>query len=131
MSKRRPRSNKREHQMAEALDKLAAFDQYCEDILPLLQKAIKEGWTRDQIDNHPKVQALLAARQITIALKEIDSSKAMTAIKDHRDRTQGKPKETKEIEHRYSKLKEEELDSLILSELGELAGSDDAEDLPN
>jgi hypothetical protein len=118
-TKRRPRQNSAEYQMVRSLDKLAAFEDYCEGVLPLLRQAIKEGWTREQIDQHPKIQALMAARQITIAIQDPDSSKALAAIRDHRDRTQGKPKEKIELENKYSKLKDEELDSLLLSSLAE------------
>lgn len=102
--------------MASALDDLAAFREFKDEVLPFLRAALDKGWTREQIDAHPKIQAMLAARQITIALTDKDSAKAMAAIKDQRDRTQGKPTEKKEIEHKYSKLKDEELDSLLLSE---------------
>ena len=126
MSRRRqPRQNKAEYRMVATLDALAEFEAFQDDILPLLRKAIKEGWTREQIDQHPKVQALLAARQITIALKEMDSAKALSAIKDLRDRTQGKPTEKVETTHRMAQLPDEQLDSILLSKL-EAAG-DDAE----
>ena len=112
--------------MAVALDELAAFREFKEEVLPFLREAIEKGWSREQIDAHPKIQAMLAARQISIALTEKDSAKALAAIRDQRDRTQGKPTEKKEVEHRYAKLKDEELDSLLISEARSLK-SDAAE----
>jgi hypothetical protein len=134
MSKRRgrPRSNTAEHRMATMLDQLAEFEQFKDDVLPLLRQAIKEGWSREQIDNHPQVQALLAARQITIALRELDSSKALAAIKDLRDRTQGRPTEKVETTHKLEKLPEEQLDSLLISKLKEVElAEEDDDSLPH
>lgn len=127
MSKRRPRPNKTEHKMAQMLDELAEFEAFQDDVLPLLRKAIKEGWTRDQIDAHPKVQALLAARQITIALRDQDSSKALAAIRDLRDRTQGRAVEKKEIRHELANIPDEQLDSILMSKLQDAEESDDVE----
>jgi predicted RNA-binding protein len=127
VSRKRPKTNATENRLVSALDNLAEFEAFQDDVLPLLRQAIKEGWTREQIENHPKVEALIAARQLTIALREADSGKAMTAIKDFRDRKQGKAKESQEVTHKLEKLPDEQLDSLLLSKLKEM-GSDDEDD---
>lgn len=117
---RRPRSNRIEYQMVSALDRLAEFESFEEEVLPILRKAIKDGWSAERIENDPKLKALMVARQMTIALREKDSSKALAAIKDTRDRREGKAKERLEIENKYAKLKDEELDALLASELTDL-----------
>lgn len=121
--KRQPKPNKTEHLMVSALDRLAAYEEFEESILPSLRKAMKEGKTDIEIYN--MVRGAAAARTATIALTERDPAKALSAIKDILDRTGGKATERREIEHKYSKLKEEELDSLLLSELGGVDVEDD------
>jgi signal recognition particle receptor subunit beta len=118
MSRKRPRSNNTEYAMASALDKLAAYEEFCKDILPSLQKAIKEG--RSAEDIYKMAESIAAARAVTIAATEQDSGKALAAIKDIMDRTQGKAKERVETTHKYEKLKDEELDALLLSQGAEL-----------
>jgi len=130
MSKKRPRPNKQEHKMALALDDLAAFEQWQEDILPILRQALKEGWSAQRIFEHPKAQALLAARQLTIGIMSPDPGKALAAITDVMNRTIGKPTEKQEIKHKMEKLPDEQLDALLATTLKEVEG-DDEEDLLN
>ena len=118
MSRRSPKPNSVENSMVRSLDRLARYEAFEESIAPLLRQAIEEGWTPEQMRSHPKIRAMMAARQITIAISDPDASKALAAIKDSTDRLEGKPVERAEIEHKYAKLKEDELDSLILSTLG-------------
>jgi hypothetical protein len=122
MSKKRPKPNKTESLMVSALDRLAAFEEFQEEILPTLRGALKEGKTAEDI--YKLVQAHAAARTATIALTERDPAKALSAIKDILDRSGGKPTERREVEHKYSKLKDEELDSLILSEISDVTEDD-------
>lgn len=110
---RQRRSNSGDHKMARALDDLAEFESYQREILPVLQLAIKEGWTAEKILSHPKAQALLAARQLTIGIMDKDSGKALAAIKDAMDRTIGKPTEKQEISHKLQNLGDNELDALL------------------
>lgn len=130
MSKKRPRSNSTEQRMAANLDRLAAFEAFEESIAPALRAKVRAGAKPEEI--YALVKAHLAARQVTIALTDADPAKALAAIKDIMDRTDGKPTERKEIEHRYSKLKDQELDSLLLSELEGVEldeGDSDADDV--
>lgn len=115
---RRPRTNKVEHRMARALDELAEFEKFQEDILPILQTALKEGWSAEKIFNHPKAQALLAARALTIGIMDRDSGRALAAVKDIMDRTVGKATEKLEVTNRLEKMPDEQLDALIRSQLG-------------
>jgi geranylgeranyl pyrophosphate synthase len=101
------------------LDDVIAFEEFQNSILPMLRADIKNAKLTAP-DMYQKYQKLAAARGITFALREQDATKAMGAIKDILDRTQGKPKESKEIEHRLGKLPDQELDSLLVSEAAEL-----------
>jgi hypothetical protein len=116
LSKRRPKENHQERVMANALDTRTLMDDIAKEILPILARAIKERWTPEQVRKHPLVSVLLAARQASIAITDPDSSKALAAIKDLNDRTEGKAVERVEATHKYEKLKDEELDALLASE---------------
>lgn len=123
MSRKRPKSNVQEHIMAAALDELAAFEDFKDGLLPFLRDAIKKGWTAEQIQNHPKLQSALMARQMSIALKEGDSSKALAAIKDIRDRSEGKARERIELTSKLEKTPDDQLDALIKSKLASAKAS--------
>ncbi len=123
---RRPKTNHAEFQMAKALDKRSLYEGISETIAPLLRQALEEGWTHEKLANHPKIQLLLTARAVTVALQDPDAGKAMTAIKDLKDRTEGKPKERVELTSKLEKTSDTELDAMLMSKL---AGSaDDEED---
>jgi hypothetical protein len=117
MSRKRPKSNKAEHRAALALDRLAAFEEYEDNVLPKLREMIQNGSSAEDI--YKFAAAMAAARTVTIAIKEEDSGKALSAIKDILDREQGKAKERVQHEHKYGKLRPEEVDSLILSMTGD------------
>lgn len=110
--------------MASDLDDLAAFEQFKEDVLPMLQKAVKEGWSPQRI--YEAAQAHAAAKAVTLALTEMDSSKALPAIKEVLDRSMGKAAEKKTIKHEFEEMTDEELNSLLASEM-----SDDDEAVDN
>jgi hypothetical protein len=111
------RINKEERRMIKMLSQVAAFEEFKTQILPSLQQDIKAGLSAEEILK--KYAHMAAARQITIAMTDADSGRALSAIKDLLDRTQGKPTERKEIKHQFSELKDEELDSLLESVLSE------------
>lgn len=99
------------------LDKLAEFEEFTHAILPKLRAMLKDGASADEILSFS--QAAAAARVVTIAATEIDSSKALAASKDILDRTQGKATEKQEVTHRLEKLDDAQLDALLLSKLKE------------
>jgi hypothetical protein len=111
--------------MAALMDEISAFDEFKNEVLPSLRADLKKGLTADEI--YKKYQHLAAARNITIAMTEQDSSKALAAIKDVLDRAGGKAKERKEIDLKYSNLPEDQLDALLKSKAAE-AGADLFED---
>lgn len=128
MSKRRPRSNSVENAMVRSLDTLAAYDEYTTEVLPLLRKAIEEGWTDQQIESHPQIRAALVARQLSIALKEQDSGKALAAIKDSRDRHEGRAIERRDVKLSLENAPDDQLDAKLKALLGETS-LEDSEDI--
>jgi hypothetical protein len=110
--------------MARVLDELAEFERYQEEIMPILRQAIAENWTAERIWSHPKTQAMMAARAVTIGLMDKDTARALAAIKDVADRTSGKPTEKKEIKHTLEKLSDNELDALLTTKLRDMSDDD-------
>lgn len=115
MSKRRPRGNSAESAMVRALDTLADYDQYTTEVLPVLRKAIAEGWEASKIEAHPLVKAALVARKLSIALSDKNPAVALTAIKDTLDRIEGKAVERKDIKLNLESASDEELDARLKS----------------
>ena len=113
-----------ENRMASNLDKLAEFEEFEAHILPALRKDLQSGMTAEEIMK--KYQAVAAARLVSTAMGDADSSKGVSASKDILDRTLGKAKESKEIKHKFEDLPEDEIDSLLKSKLADL--SDEEED---
>lgn len=99
--------------MIRNLDQLAAYDDFANSVAPTLQKAVVEKWSVDRI--YKEFGSLLAARAITIALKEQDSGKALSAIKDVMDRSIGKAADKVETTHRLEKMADSDLDKLLES----------------
>ncbi len=122
---KRPRSNKVEHRMARALDDLAEFDTYTSDLLPFLREALRKGLTKDEIESDPRVQAALVARQVMMGLMDKDAGKALAAIKDLRDRQEGKAIERKEVKHSLEAAPDEQLDARLKTLLADDAGDED------
>jgi hypothetical protein len=116
--------------MARALDVRGLYGDISEQIAPILTQALRENWSSEKLANHPKIQLLLTARAITGAIQEADFGKAMTAIKDIKDRTEGKPKERVELTNKLEKTPDEQLDAMLKSKLAG-AMSDEDEELPN
>lgn len=112
----RPRATgiQEEKAVVRAVDELAEFDKFKEEILPMLKKAITESWSAEKI--YKMAEAHAAARNVTIALTDEDSGKSLAAIREMMDRSKGKSTEKQEITHSYSKLSDEELEALIKSQ---------------
>lgn len=108
--------------MAKALDELSEFEQFKNEVLPRLRKEVAKGTDAEKI--YEMCQAHLAARAVTIALTEKDTARALSAIKEALDRGKGKAKERQEITHKYEELKDEELDAILMSEIGDMDESD-------
>ena len=106
------------------IDKLAEFDQFCEEVLPALRRDLQSGMSAKSL--REKYMAKCTAREISIAIGDPDSGKALTAIKNIVDRVEGKAVETKAITHKYEQMSDSQLDALLLTKLED---SKDAEKL--
>ena len=121
--RQRPSSNHQERHTVAALDRLAAFEQFQDEILPALRQDLAAGKTAEKL--YKKYAALAAARSISVALGEADSGKAISAIKDILDRDQGRAIERKQAEHKFSKLPDKELDAFLLTQMNEMEPLDE------
>lgn len=115
MAKKRRDGYKEQAAMARRIDELDEFEQYRQEILPLLRDAIKRKKTSKEI--RALVQSYLTARIATIALTEQDSGKALAAARDLVDREEGKAVERKHIKHTLDELSDQELTALLQSEM--------------
>lgn len=100
---------------ARSLDELAVQDELFSGVLEAVRTDIRKGLKTE--DLLAKYAQLAAARVVTIAATDADSGKALSAAKDILDRVHGKAKETRDVTHRLDKVKEEQIDALLLSEL--------------
>jgi hypothetical protein len=126
MAKRPPKTNgKAEGRMTRTLDRLTQFEDFEKTILPQLQKDIRRGITAKEMAS--KYSALAMARLITVAMtseNEAQVERAGVKVVEFGD---GKATERKEVSHRLEKLPQEQMDALLLTELGEVEeeGTDD------
>ena len=104
--------------MVRSLDELREFEKFRDEVLPALQVDLRKGLTAKQLRS--KYATILTARMISIAVAEMDSGKATTAIKDILDRDEGKAVEQKITRHKFENLSDEQLDAIILSEADDL-----------
>lgn len=127
MAKRKSKKTKNhaEDRIALAIDDLAEFEQFKEDVVKALREDIYNGLSAEEM--YVKYQAQAAARGITIAMTERDSARALSAVKDILDRSQGKAVERKDVRHRMENAKEEDIDAILLSKLGEAAEEDESD----
>lgn len=112
-------------QAADALDAIAEFEDFRSTVLPKLQQKLKDGATPEELRKF--AQSYLTARQITVALTSADESAALRAIDSLTHQNEGKPKERQEVEHKFGKMREEELDALLTARLKEAETSDPKE----
>lgn len=121
MSKQKVRASRVKHaieeKMAATLDELSEFESFKKDLLPKLRAAIKDGKKPDEILGLAK--SLAAARLATIAAFEVDNNTALNAVKELLNRVDGKAKERKEITHAMANAKDEDIDAVLLTALGD------------
>lgn len=99
--------------MARVMDELSEFEEFKQKFLRRIQEALKQG--KDSKEILDMAKAMAAGRLATTVVLELDSQRATAAAKDILDRTDGRAKETKEVTHKFDKLADEELDSLVMS----------------
>lgn len=125
----RPKSNPRlpdphrgEAQMARAIDALAEFEEYQTEILPILKQMVKSKATSTEMIE--QARPLLVAKLVSIAMSSEDEGRRASMALALLDRIDGKPVERKQVVHAMAKLKDEELDAMLLTALAETDGED-------
>lgn len=101
--------------MVRSVDQLAKYDEFCANILPGLQLDLKQGFTPEQILK--KYESVAAAALVSQLVNPLE---ARSAAKEILDRRLGRPTERKEIEHKFSKLTDIELDAILVTELSDV-----------
>jgi ribosomal protein L13 len=123
--KNKAKPNK-ESEQEENAARLMAFEKFEREIAPELREMLAKGASSKEMMK--KFAPYAAARGISIALMEPDSSKAITMIKDIMDRTEGRATEVRKVEHSLKDMDDRELDALLRSEEADLAQMDSGED---
>jgi molecular chaperone GrpE (heat shock protein) len=103
--------------MHRLLHDLEQFEDY-QTILASIRKDIKAGMKEAELAR--KYAPLAQARIISDMLTTDNPQAALAAAKDLLDRANGKATEKKEVTHKFSELKDEELDAILKSEVEEL-----------
>lgn len=106
----------------QAIDDLAAFEEFQATILPALRQDLNSGLTAEQL--REKYLPLVQAAMLTTALASPDAKARLTAGKDIIDRAEGTATQRIEQTHRLEKLPEEQLDALLLSEISQINPDD-------
>lgn len=110
-----------QRKMAEALDDMAMFEELQASVIPQLRALIKKGATSEEILETGR--ALAVARLVSEAA--LNPNVNMAAIKELLDRVHGKSTEKRDYTHRLGKLKDEEVDAMLLSALKDSDGGED------
>lgn len=103
------------------IDELARYEEFKTTILPAIQADIKSGMSAEAL--REKYHAIVQAQLITTALSNPDPKARLTAAKDVLDRHEGTATQRIEQTHKLEKLPEEQLDAILLTELGQLKAS--------
>ena len=104
-------ANGSDKRQVDAIDGLAEYEDFVNNILPKLRKMVAQG--KGATDIYKVAEAEMAARMVTIALTEKDPKSAMQAVKECLDRSLGKAKETMEVTAKYESLNDEDLDKRL------------------
>jgi len=123
---KRNRKRREEYGKERLLEKIALFEEFEDTFLPQLKKLLQEGADSEKMRS--EMAPILTAKLLSMAITEKDTAKALSVIKDQLDRTEGKAKERIETEHKFAKLTDDELDSLLESRLKETDLADEDQD---
>ena len=114
------------------IDRVRDFEEFSQSLPAQLRKDVMSGkYTAEQL--RKKYLHVIQARQIATAILSQDDGKSHAAAQAIIDRTEGKATERHEHVHKLERLKDEELDAMLLSELEEVGpgaiegGSEDGE----
>ena len=105
--------NRQEDQAIEAIDDLAEFEAFKQEILPKIREQLAKGAATKDILN--TARAVAVGRLAMIAALEGNPDTALRAIKELLERTDGKVSEKKEITHQLASMRDEELDALLIT----------------
>jgi hypothetical protein len=105
-------------EMSKHLEDFLEFDEFRNTIPKEVRRQILAGRSADEIMKHHA--PLAAGRIVAIAATSEDPKMALAASKDIIDRSQGRATERKEITHRYEDLSDEELNSILMSEVEDI-----------
>ena len=107
--------NYAEKDMVRNLDDLDFLQKFKKDLLPSLQKAVKQGLSAEAIFR--MAEPMLAAKLVTEAIRSEDVGKITNAIKNILDRSSGPVTQKVEETHKYENLSEEQIRSLVAHKL--------------
>ena len=114
--KYRRSANSQENRSIAALDTLAEFEQFRDEILPALQADLKKGLEAKEIIK--KYRAIAAAKIVTGMFMPTNPL-AHAAAKEILDRGDGKATESKKVEHKFDGVHTEDLKALLKSKLAD------------
>lgn len=98
--------------MADSLDDLSDFHDFRRDILPIMQKALKQKWSQEKI--LAEVDAFLTAKLVSLALMgNTQPQAALAAIQQAKDRLHGKPTQVIDQTTVLSKMSDDNLETKI------------------
>lgn len=107
-----------DNRMAKMIDDLAEFEDFRQTVLKAIRKDISKGLSAKEL--REKYAAIVQGRLLTDALTTEDVGKAAFIGKDIIDRVEGKATEKKEVTHKFSEMKDDELDAILKSEIEDL-----------
>lgn len=105
-------------EMGKHIEEFMEFDEFRNKIPKKVRQQLLEGKSADEIMKHHA--PLAAARIVAIAATAEDPKQALAAAKDIIDRSEGRATERKVITHRYEDLSDEELNSILMSEVEDI-----------
>lgn len=100
------------------IDDLAELDRLKADVFPIIRKAREEGWTAERLWSDPRVLALMSQKMLLVAMTTKDDRTFQSGFKEIVDRAKGKPTERHEHKHELENLSDQELDALIITQMG-------------
>ena len=127
-TKRRPQKNYEEEDRLRALQDLEMLEKIKTDLLPHLQRAVKQGVTAEEIFRMS--EPMLAAKLVTEALRSQDVGKITGAIKEMINRSSGPVKQNDEVTHKFENLPEEQLNAILLQKLNKAKEKNSDENEP-
>jgi hypothetical protein len=107
--------NRSEEEMVELLDDVSIFREMRSTLLPALRSLIEAGAPSEEI--YKLVESITAARLASEAAFAPDFN--LGAARELMDRLHGKATEKKDVTHRLEKLKDTDLDALLLTAANE------------